>query len=618
MSPNHTKETLQTRGILLLILIAGLALRLYQLDRYSIFFDEVSTLLVSQGIVLEGANQKEVFSSVELADSYFWKTPAHPQKQVLRTFTANELYHPKAFTPAEFWAPKSIADYYEAMTRSDIGNSPFYYLLLHPWIDLIGISDFSIRLFSVIFSLLIIGVTYLFARRFFGITTGLIAAGITAIEPFFIAYSHQARNYSLTFFLTLTATYFFLQIIENKPEKRNVIWLYVGYVLSAGLGLLSHFLVISVLLAHALYAVFFLRTIKGWIRMAIAAVFTLSGVTWWLMFGGGVYTLSSLQHQAERYRYQAETGGQAFGNILPATPLNVFNKSLPIFSDLILFTNGLADALGGRKNVAVALLAALILIGWYRFKDKINTPAWLAPRFPYLLIIFVGFFYNNHKLQFSILSVSLFALSFIPDLHKSADRQQRARLWMLYMMALVPTLFLILMSFKNGHTYGIMQRYSGFSFPYVIILLSLLLQFYTTLQVEFRVLIFVFLAAQLYFVGLRLQEFYEDRSPKYGYFAVPRVPNPYMEAAKKIEAAYQPGDTIYYPAPRYEILSEMDRTFLPYSIHDAQITNLYFPKDAQYVQVMDMNQTERIWIKKQGRNEPLEIMKLKGKRYGFE
>lgn len=618
MSPNQIQVSLRSRLLLCFILIAGTALRLYHLDRYSIFLDEASTLLVSQGIVLEGANQKEAFSTREFVSSRFWETPKHPQKQVLRSFIVNEIYHPKSFTPAEFWAPKSIQDYYEAMTRSDIGNSPFYYLLLHPWMDLFGLSDFSIRFFSVIFSVLIIGLSYLFAKRFFDEKTALITAGITAIEPFFIAYSHQARNYSMTFFMMLLATYLFLQIIENKADKRNTIWLYIGYILTAGLSLLCHFLAVSVLLAHALYALFFLRTWKGWIRMAISAVLALSGVTWWLVAGGGVYTLSSLQHQADLYRRMAETGAGTFGNILPATPLNVFNKSLPLFTDLILFTNGLSDALGGKKNVAIALLTALILICWYRFKGKINAPAWLAPRFPYLLIIVVSFFYNNHKLQFCILSVSLFALSFIPDLHKAASPEQKKRLWLLYIIALVPSLFLILMSFKNGHTYGITQRYSGFSFPYVIILLSLLLQYYSTLQSEFRVLIFVFLAAQLYFVGIRLNEFYEDRSPKYGYFSVPRAPNPYIEAAAKIEASYQPGDTVFYPAPRYEITSEMDRTFLPYSIHDAQLTNLYFPKDAQYVQAMDTTQTDRIWIKKASGAGPLEIMKLTGKRYGFE
>jgi hypothetical protein len=157
----------------------------------------------------------------------------------------------------------------------------------------------------------------------------------------------------------------------------------------------------------------------------------------------------------------------------------------------------------------LALVAALILICWYRFKDRINTPAWLTRRVsPICSIIVVSFFFtNNHKLQFCILSVSLCShCPSFPTYTKVQSREQRARLWLLYMMALVPTLFLILMSFKNGHTYGITQRYSGFSFPLydhscepVAAILC------TTLQAEFRVLIFVFLAAQLYFVGLTVK-----------------------------------------------------------------------------------------------------------------
>ena len=580
MSQTQKKDYVILAGIL----IFGFLLRIYHLDTYSIFFDEKSTMLVSQGIVLEGANQKDVFLA-------------------------------PTFTPAQFWSHKSIDDYYEAMTRSDIGNSPFYYLLLHIWMDIFGLSDFSARFFSVIFSMLIIGATYFFGRRFFSSNTGLIAAAIVAVEPIFIAYSHQARNYSLTFLLTLLATHFFLQIIEDKADRRSTLPLYVGYILTSGLGLLSHFLTISVLLTHGIYALLFLRSISGWIKMAISGVLSLSGITWWLLFGGGKYTLFSLNHQAVLYKKMADTNDHTFGVILPATVKNVFLKSVPLFTDLIVFTNGLTDALVGRKNMILAIGIGIILIIWFRTRTKINIPVWLNQVFPYLLLLAGFLFYSNHRFQFCILSVSIFALSFIYDIHVKASNQQKKRLWLLYLMGTVPTLFLILMSFKNGHTYAInQQRYSGFSFPYVIILLSLLLQYYTSLPGTVRTLVFLFLTIQLYFVGQRLLEFYEDRSPKYGYFLTPRPANPYHKAARKISAIYQKGDTVLYPVKYLVMKSEMDRTFLPYSVMDAQITNLYLPKDAQFVQRVDTTQTDRILIKRNGKK--LEIMNLKGQRAG--
>lgn len=570
--------------ILTAILVAGLLLRLYHLDSYSIFFDEKSTMVVSQGIVLEGANQKDVFG-----------TPT--------------------FTPAQFWSKKTIDDYYEAMTRSDIGNSPFYYLLLHIWMEIFGLSDFSARIPSVIFGVLIIGATYMFGRRFFSSNTGLIAAAIVAIEPFFIGCSHQARNYSLTFYLGLLATYFFLQIIENQSGKRNAFWLYVGYILTSGLGLLSHFLMITVLLAHGIYALLFLRTIAGWIKMAVTAVFSLSGLTWWLLYGGGKWTLYSLNHQAKLYKKMAETNDGTFGEVLPATLKNVFIKSVPLFSDLIIFTNGLTDALSGKKNVAVSVVIGIVLIIWYRNRNKLRIPELANQAFPYILLLAGFLFFSTNRFQFCILSVSIFALSFVYDVHLAANSLQRKRLWLLYVLGIVPTLFLILMSFKNGHTYAINQiRYAGFSFPYVVVLLSLLLQYYSKLPGTVRTIIFLFLAMQLYFVGQRLQELYEDRSVKYGYFGTPRPANPYYKAARKITSVYQKGDTIIYPAKKMVFKSEMDKTFLPYSVMDAQLTNLYLPRDAQFIQRMDTTQYDRILIKRGG--QTLEIMNLKGQRAG--
>lgn len=575
----------KTNILLVLIIVLGTILRFYQLDTYSIFFDEKSTMVVSQGIVLEGANQKDVFSK-------------------------------PTFTPREFWAPKSFADYCEAMTRSDIGNSPFYYLLLHWWMDVFGYSDFSARAMSALFSVLIIGLTFVFTRRFFGNKTAIIATFIVAIEPFFIAYSHQARNYSLTFFLTLLSTYFFLRLIENEQKRKNDWLLYLGYSLVSGLCLLSHFLTISVFLAHGIYALIFLRNLQGWKRIIIAGIVASLGLVWWMTMGGGQWTLRTLAYQANLYRELAHTNPDSnpYAHILPATIPNVALKSFPIFTDIYILTNGLADTIGGKIEYLVSILTGLVLIGVYYGSQRIALLRKLGLALPTIILLGSVLFYKQNHLQLMIFSAGIFTISLLPQIHQQADSQQRKRLWLLYIVGLVPTLFIIIMSFKNGHTYGLTQRYSGFSFPYIIILVALVLQHIAKLEANFKVPISILLLAQLGFVGNRLQEIYADKSLKYTYFIEPRQPNPYYIAANKIKELYQPGDTIFYPAPKMVFLTEMDRTFLPYSIQDAQLTNLYLPKEADYVQAMDTTQFDRIILKRKISGDSLELVNLNGRR----
>jgi uncharacterized membrane protein len=124
---------------LLLILVLAFGLRTYNLDKHGIFFDEKATVLVSQGMAMEGNTQKNCF------------------------YTQGKT----TFTPKEFWADKSVEDYYDAIRRSDIGNSPFYYVMLHNWINLFGISDYSIRFLSVLFSCLTIILLFFFIIEHF-------------------------------------------------------------------------------------------------------------------------------------------------------------------------------------------------------------------------------------------------------------------------------------------------------------------------------------------------------------------------------------------------------------------------------------------------------------------
>ena len=173
---------------ILLVLILGLAffLRVYHSGTPGISLDEKYTMVISQGVVMGGSNQKDVF------------------------YTPGKTY----FTPREFWKEKTFNDFIEANIRGDIGNSPTYYGILWVWMKLFGLSDFSARLLSVVCSTLLVGLLYVFVRRHLKSTPlALISAFLAAIEPFFVAYSQMARNYSMSFLLTLLATHLLLLIL---------------------------------------------------------------------------------------------------------------------------------------------------------------------------------------------------------------------------------------------------------------------------------------------------------------------------------------------------------------------------------------------------------------------
>ncbi len=47
--------------LFIFIIVLAFALRVYKSGSYGIFLDEKYTMVISQGVVMEGANQKDVF-----------------------------------------------------------------------------------------------------------------------------------------------------------------------------------------------------------------------------------------------------------------------------------------------------------------------------------------------------------------------------------------------------------------------------------------------------------------------------------------------------------------------------------------------------------------------------
>lgn len=84
-----------------------------------------------------------------------------------------------------------------------------FYGLLHLWMGLAGQSPAAARALSVLMGTATVGMVYLLAARLYDRRTGLVAAAVTAVAPFAIYYSQEARMYALLA-LVATATAYFL------------------------------------------------------------------------------------------------------------------------------------------------------------------------------------------------------------------------------------------------------------------------------------------------------------------------------------------------------------------------------------------------------------------------
>src|SRR5262249_28109982 len=95
------------------------------------------------------------------------------------------------------------------------GNMALYYLVLRGWSHL-GDGESSIRFLSVVFGAAAIPLMYQIGKLSLGVKVGRIAALLLAVHAFHIAYSQEARGYSLAVLLALFSCYFYLKIVKSE------------------------------------------------------------------------------------------------------------------------------------------------------------------------------------------------------------------------------------------------------------------------------------------------------------------------------------------------------------------------------------------------------------------
>ncbi len=122
-------------------------------------------------------------------------------------------------------------------------NTPLYYILLHAWVMVFGLSEWAIRLLSLLPHLLLTYVVYGFSQQFSDKSTAKRIAWAILLNPMLLIYAFEARGYSWFAFFSALSMF--------TLYKRQ--WL--PYVVISVLAFYTHMYFLVLLAAQIFFAV---------------------------------------------------------------------------------------------------------------------------------------------------------------------------------------------------------------------------------------------------------------------------------------------------------------------------------------------------------------------------
>ncbi len=214
--------------LVLILTTLGAALRLYNLSGQGFWNDEMFTLL-------EANAQGDSFYSREFQENVM-------DLKVLRDYSIR----PPSVQPVAV-----IRDVY----RTEVAHTPLYFVIENLSIATFGISEFALRLPSVLFGAMTIPFLFLLGRRLHCADLGLVAAGLFAVVPYQVWYGQEARMYSMLIFLAVASTWLLADLSFRRKEGAH--WegwgFWIVYFLSITAGAYTHVFFVFIPVIHFLF-----------------------------------------------------------------------------------------------------------------------------------------------------------------------------------------------------------------------------------------------------------------------------------------------------------------------------------------------------------------------------
>jgi uncharacterized membrane protein len=371
---------MSNRTLVLLILALGLMLRIYNIARYGSSWDEQISNLIANG-------------------SY------------------NENLPQGTFTNADVRA-QNTAGSVAAGTVKDNGNSIAYNIILHYWLKLFGNGDAQSRSLSMLTGLLMIPLAFRFSVLLFNnVRAAAFTALLFSIHPLLVEFSQATRAYSMGTFFCLWSTYAFYKIITGQATRKT----YIIYTVTAALALLTHYLAVTVFLAHGIIFLLYVR------KKHVLISYIVSGVIACTLFGAWMIS-----------------GGMKGMEVMNAQNAN--------------YTTLAANFKAGDKAFYIPATAGNILTGWMQIWLRITGNSMQG--------------FGLRIREIAMLLIIPFAIIILLFRSIAAQVEQRRKIIFLLIMTFIQTGFATILALKSGHCISFQPQYTTFIVPYAMLLLG--------------------------------------------------------------------------------------------------------------------------------------------------
>lgn len=192
-----------------------------------------------------------------------------------------------------YWIDEALTIFYANLSLSKLqyylqtvrATPPLYHGLTVYWVDLLGDGEYSLRFFSLLFSVLAVPLAYRLGRDLGDGRLGLLTALLLAVAPYQIWHAQDARNYSMLTAASIMSLWGFVNLWQRGGWR----W-WLVYVIGTEWAIMTHY---HGLVIIGVQGLFFLFTWRRYWRHYLAWGGTLLVILLpyaaWLIFGSRLW-----------------------------------------------------------------------------------------------------------------------------------------------------------------------------------------------------------------------------------------------------------------------------------------------------------------------------------------